>query len=79
MQKDYALFHLHEAKAAIEQLIAEMKADPDYNIGNFMVDMQHLYWHVNSAWNGRDFDSSAGELTDTMYESFIQYPTDLEL
>ena len=79
MFKDYTLFNLAEAKEAIEQLIAEMQSDPDYDFGNFLVDMQHIYWHINSAWNGRDFDSSKDKLTDSLYESFTQFPADLEL
>lgn len=78
MFKDYALFNLTEAKEAIEQLMAEMQSDPDYDYGNYFVDMQHIYWHINSAWNGRDFDSSKSELTDELYDSFIKFPPDLE-
>ena len=79
MHKDYALFNLAEAKEAIEQLIDEMSNDADYDYGNYLVDMQHIYWHINSAWNGRNFDMSQSELTDDMYESFIQFPKDLAM
>ena len=79
MHKDYALFNLAEAREAIEQLIAEMSNDPEYDYGNCSVDMQHIYRHINSAWNGRDFDVSQSELTDAMYESFIQLPKDHSL
>jgi hypothetical protein len=79
MQKDYALFHLAEAKEAIESVLARMQADPDYDQSNFAIDMQHVYWHINSAWNGRHFSSDQQALTDAVYQSFIQYPKDLEL
>jgi hypothetical protein len=79
MQKEYALFNLKEAKSALEDLIAEMESDADYDIGNYMADIQHLYWHINSAWNGREFEVSAHKLTDEMYEQFIQFPKDLSL
>ena len=79
MQKAYALFNLKEAKSALEELIAEMESDADYDIGNYMVDIQHLYWHINSAWNGREFGVSDQRLTSEMYEQFIQFPTDLSL
>ncbi len=77
MEKDYAIFNLTEAKAAIEQLLAEMQSDPEYDIGNYQVDMQHVYWHINCAWNGKGFNMTTDTLTDTLYQSFIQYPTDL--
>jgi hypothetical protein len=79
MKKEYALFNLAEAKQAIEQLMEEMASDPEYDYGNYVVDMQHIYWHINSAWNGRDFDSTSTELTDKMYEAFIQFPADMVL
>ena len=79
MFKDYALFNLAEVKEAIEKLMADMQSDPDYDYGNYVVDMQHIYWHLNSAWNGRDFDSSQSKLTDELYDAFIRFPSDLEL
>lgn len=78
MKKDYLLFNLNEAKEAIKELIKDLNEDPEYDIGEYMVDMQHIYWHINSAWNGRDFDSNNDELTDSKYKEFIQYPKDLE-
>jgi len=79
MKKDYALFNLSEAKQAIEQLIEEMQSDPEYDHGNYIVDMQHIYWHINSAWNGRNFDITSTELTDEMCDAFMQFPKDLVL
>ena len=79
MIKNYALFNLQEAKEAIEQLMADMQSDPDYDQANYTVDMQHIYWHINSAWNGRDFDSSKSALTAERFDTFIQFPADLSL
>ena len=79
MKKEYALFNLTEAKQAIEQLIENMKSDPEYDFGNYIVDMQNIYWHINRAWNGRKFDMTSSDLTDEMDDAFIQFPTDLVL
>jgi hypothetical protein len=79
MKKEYALFNLAEAKQAIEQLMEEMASDPEYDYGNYVADMQHIYWHINSAWNGRDYDITSTELTDEMYDAFIQFPADIVL
>ncbi len=79
MQKDHALFHLAEAREAIESLLAEMRTSPEYDEANFAIDMQHIYWHINSAWNGRHFRPDQEDLTDGLYQSFIQYPADLQL
>ncbi len=79
MQKEYALFNLKEAKSALEDLISEMESDAEYDIGNYLADMMHLYWHINSAWNGRGFDMASQQLTNEVYEAFIQFPKDLSL
>lgn len=79
MQKEYALFNLKEAKSALEDLISEMESDAEYDIGNYLADMMHLYWHINSAWNGRGFDMASQQLTNEVYEAFIQFPNDLSL
>ena len=78
MKKDYLLFNLEEAKEAIDQLISDINNDPDYDVGNYIVDMQHIYSHINSAWNGKDFDSNHEELTDELYQKFTKFPDDLE-
>jgi len=39
MNKDYALYNLGEAQKALGQLIADMKSDPEYDYGNYVVDM----------------------------------------
>ena len=79
MDKDYLLFNLAEAKEAIEKLIENINKDSEYDVAEYRVEMQHIYWHMNSAWNGKDFDVKRDQLTDELYEKFIQYPKDLEL
>ena len=79
MYKEYALFNLREAKDSIDELLKDIESDPEYDIGNYLVDMQHIYWHINAAWNGRDFDMTSQQLTDEMYDAFIQFPQDLEM
>ena len=54
MNKPYVLWNLKEAREAVDQLIADMQADVDYDFGEFRVDMEHLYHHINTAWNARD-------------------------
>ncbi len=54
MNKPYVLWNLKQAREALERLIADMQADGDYGYGEFRVDMEHLYHHINTAWNARD-------------------------
>jgi len=79
IQKKYALNNLAEAKEAIEELMRSIETDPEYSDDNLLVDMMHIYWHVNRAWNGRNFDIESRELSDEENDAFIQFPSDLPL
>ena len=48
------LFHLREAKEELDGAIFHVERNPDYDVGQFVVAMSHLYHHLNTAWNGRD-------------------------
>jgi len=54
MNNQYILFHLREAREQIEQTIAAIQSDPEYDYGDYVVEMSHLYHHVNTDWNARD-------------------------
>jgi hypothetical protein len=78
MNKDWVLFHLKESKDAIEGIIAEIESDPEYEYGNYVVGMGHLYHHVNTAWNARNATKeqvNTGAPTD--FKKWSQFPSDL--
>ena len=80
MNKPHILFHLTEAREAIQKLIEELQSDQDYQFGNYRVDMEHLYHHVNSAWNGRDASKEAVDAcSQEDFRRWRQFPTDIEL
>jgi hypothetical protein len=54
MNRDAILFHLREAKEALDRTIIEIEKDQSYEIGDFRPAMSHLYHHLNTAWNGKD-------------------------
>ncbi len=54
MNRDWVLSQLREAQEELNRTIGEMEADPEYDVGELMVAMQHLYDHLNTAWNSRD-------------------------
>jgi hypothetical protein len=80
MNKPYILWNLREALNALDQLIADMEATADYDFGEFRVDMEHLYHHINTAWNARD---ASQESTDACSEGdfarWRQFPQDIAL
>ena len=51
MNREWVLFQLREGQEELNRTIAEIAADPDYDVGEFIVAMQHLYHHLNTAWN----------------------------
>ena len=54
MNRNWVLFHLGEARDEIEKTLEKIRVTPDYDYGEFFVAMQHLYHHLNTAWNSRD-------------------------
>lgn len=80
MNKKYIAWHLEEAAKEIAETLREMESDPEWEIGDFYVEMRHLFHHVNSAWNARDStEAEANECTEENFEKWRQYPADLEM
>jgi hypothetical protein len=80
MNRDHTLFHLREAAEALQRTIGEIDADPAYDYAEFSVAMEHLYRHLNTAWNARD--ESPERVAATSEEDFQrwrQFPEDLYL
>ena len=80
MNREWVLFQLREGQEELNRTIAEIAADPDYDVGEFIVAMQHLYHHLNTAWNSRDETparvEAAGE--DDFY-TWRRFPDDIYL
>ena len=80
MNRDWVLFHLREAQDEISTTIAEIESTPDYEYADFWVAMQHLYYHLNTAWNSRDAAPSQVEPgTDADFNRWSQFPADLPM
>ena len=80
MNKQHVLFHLHEAHQQLIETIEAMEQDPDYEFGDFMPDMSHLYHHINTAWNSQDASvAKTEECTETDFNRWRLMPTNEEL
>ena len=73
MNKQHIRFHLQEASDAILALLSELDSDPEYEYGNYVVDVSHLYHHINTAWNGRD--ATEDEVVECSAENFQKWRT----
>ncbi|MGZ3332354.1 MAG: hypothetical protein ACXU9O_15180 [Gemmatimonadaceae bacterium] len=80
MNREQALSHLSEAREAITRMIEEIQKAPDYDDSEYGVDMQHVYHHINTAWNSRNASSTQVEqATDTMFNRWNAFPLDLPM
>ncbi len=58
MNRENILFHLKEAIEAIEGIINEITNNPEYDESEYYIAMQHVYNHVNTAWNTRNLSQN---------------------
>ena len=80
MNKRLITFHLTEAQEQLQEIVEEISKDPDYDYGEYFVDMQHLYHHLNTAWNARDIsDEEAEPGSDELFKRWGQFPRDIPL
>jgi hypothetical protein len=69
-----------EAHEGLSKTIQEIRDDPDYGYGEFLVAMQHLYHHLNTAWNSRDASPhQVRSENDEDFGRWNQFPTDLPM
>ena len=78
MNKRFILFNLEEAHESIGKMIGSLRADPEYDYGNYWVELQHVYQHINTAWNARDSThEQAMACSQEDFDRWGLYPTDL--
>ena len=79
MNKNIVIFHLREAAEELNQTIAEMEKDSDYDSVNLSISMGHLYHHLNTAWNGQhQTDEEFQECSDESFRKFRRFPSEAE-
>jgi len=80
MNREFVLFNLREAAEEIARTISEIEATPDYGFGEFSVAVQHLYHHVNTAWNAQNASPErAHACSQEDFDAWRQFPRDIEM
>ena len=79
MNKQWILFHLGEALEEIESTIKDIEGDPEYDTPEYSVAIEHLYHHVNTAWNSRNSSDIETEDTDVNFKKWRQFPKDIDM
>lgn len=78
--RDWILFHLTEAQGEIAKTLEGIRATPDFGYGEFSVSMQHLYHHLNTAWNSREAPPTRVEpVSEEDFAAWSRFPTDLPM
>ena len=78
MNRDNVLFHLQEAAEELNKTVAQFKRDSEYSEAELLVAMQHLYHHLNTAWNSRAIDTTRLErATNQDFNKWGAFPADL--
>ncbi|MHC4498450.1 MAG: hypothetical protein ACYS21_04980, partial [Planctomycetota bacterium] len=68
---------LKEALESLEQMIQEIESQDDYCYGEYIVDITHLYHHLNIAWNARDADEErVNRCSEEDFYNWRQFPVD---
>ena len=61
-------------------MVAQCETDPEFSEAELWVGMQHLYHHINTAWNTRSLDPERIEqATDQDFNAWGSFPNDLPL
>ena len=79
MNKEHIRFHLQEASDALSEILSGVN-DEDFFELDFSLSLQHLYYHLNSAWNAREAtDEQLDECSDKNFAMWRMYPADIPL
>lgn len=80
MNKQYVLYNLKEALEQLTKTVNQLETNYGYEFGDYIVDMEHLYHHINTAWNSRDSsDRESLECSDLNFNKWRQFPIDLNM
>lgn len=80
MKNEYILFNLREALSELTETIKEIESSNEYDEAELYVAMQHIYHHLNHAWNARLVPTEkAWNADENMFDKWRKFPTDIDL
>lgn len=80
MNREHTLFHLREAMSELENTISELASDPNFSEAEFYVSAEHIYHHLNTAWNAREASKSeATECSEPNFNKWRCFPSEFSL
>lgn len=80
MNLNNILLHLEEAKEELEKIISEIKNNTEYDEVEFYIRMQHLYNHINTAWNTRNIAKNRlNKISEKDFYELRKMPQDIDM
>jgi len=77
MNKEYVLYNLKEAKEQITKTIYDLENNGEYDFSEFRVEMEHLYHHINTAWNAQNStEKESYECSEENFQQWRKFPSD---
>lgn len=77
---EYILFNLREALSSLTETIKNIENNREYDEAELYVEMQHIYHHLNHAWNARHVPpDKSWNADESMFAELRQFPTDIDL
>lgn len=78
MNKDYIIYNLKESLESLVSIIENIEKNEEYENGEYSVDMQHLYHHLNTAWNARNTSKlESEECSEENFGKWREFPSDI--
>lgn len=75
MNKETILSDLREAKEELDRLIEEIEKDTDFDFDGYYVALQHIYHHLNTAWNIRkESEETIKEYPKDNFKKWRKFP-----
>ena len=80
MNREWILFHLKDAHEELARIIEECESRNDYDTGEYLISMMHLYNHLNTAWNSREASSEkVRKCSEEDFSDWRKFPSDIDM
>ena len=78
--KNDILSDLREAKANLDGMINEIEKDDEFDFEGYYPDMQHIYHHLNTAWNIRkEKEETIRKCIDKDFNKWRKFPNEFDM
>ena len=80
MNVKYIRYNMEEALDEIENIMNQLKRGDGYSHAEFSSSIQHLYHHINIAWNSRETTwEETEQASEEQLRKWGEYPDDIKL